>query len=192
MDLKDKKIGFAFTGSFCTLMQFFNEMVRLKEKVRSIVPIFSYSVSEYDTRFVKAEDFLRMVTEAAGRAPIKTISEAEPIGPKKILDALIIAPCTGNTLAKLTNGITDTPVLMAAKAQLRNGGPVVIAVSTNDALGANGQNIGQLMNRPGIFLVPVRQDDPIGKPNSLVADAGLILPTLEKAFDNEQINPIFI
>lgn len=192
MDISEKRIGFAFTGSFCTLMPVFMEMVKLKELVRQIVPVFSYSVSGTDTRFVKADDFFDMVTNAAGRPPIKTIPEAEPIGSKRTLDALVIAPCTGNTLAKLTNGITDTPVLMAAKAQLRNGGPVVIAVSTNDALGANGQNIGKLMNIPGIFLVPMRQDDPIGKPNSLVADMSLIIPTLEKALDGKQINPLFV
>ncbi len=191
MNLKNKKIGFAFTGSFCTVMSAYEQMQKLIEAEADVFPIFSYAVRDYDTRFVKADDFRSMVTKASGRAPITTICEAEPIGPKKLLDAVVIAPCTGNTLAKLANGITDTPVLMAAKAHLRNGGPIVVAVSSNDAMGANGQNIGKLMNQQGIFLVPMSQDAPKGKPNSLVADMNMILPALDAALNGVQTNPVF-
>ncbi len=192
MELKDKRIGFAFTGSFCTIISAYEQMVKLTKLCKQVVPIFSFAVSNYDTRFVKANDFANMVREAAGIEPITTIYDAEPIGPKKLLDAVVIAPCTGNSIAKFANGITDTPVLMAAKAHLRNGGPIVIAVSTNDALGANGQNIGKLMNQQNIYIVPMKQDAPKGKPNSLVADMDMIIPTLECSFDGKQINPVFI
>lgn len=191
MDFKDKRIGFAFTGSFCTIISAYEQMVRLCEQGVQIFPIFSFAVSSYDTRFVKAHDFYNMVYSATGREPIATIYDAEPIGPKKLLDAVIVAPCTGNSLAKLANGITDTPVLMAVKAQLRNGGPIVVAVSSNDALGANGQNIGKLMNQQNIYLVPMEQDAPRGKPNSLVADMNMIIPTLESALNGVQLNPVF-
>lgn len=191
MDLKNKRIGFAFTGSFCTIISAYEQMVKLCELGAQVFPIFSFAVNSYDTRFVKAHDFYNMVYSATGREPIATIYDAEPIGPKKLLDAIIVAPCTGNSLAKLANGITDTPVLMAVKAQLRNGGPIVIAVSSNDALGANGQNIGKLMNQQNIYLVPMAQDAPRGKPNSLVADMNMIIPSLESALNGVQLNPVF-
>lgn len=191
MDLKNKRIGFAFTGSFCTIISAYEQMVKLCELGAQVFPIFSFAVNSYDTRFVKAHDFYNMVYSATGREPITTIYDAEPIGPKKLLDAIIVAPCTGNSLAKLANGITDTPVLMAVKAQLRNGGPIVIAVSSNDALGANGQNIGKLMNQQNIYLVPMAQDAPRGKPNSLVADMNMIIPSLESALNGVQLNPVF-
>ncbi len=191
MDLKNKRIGFAFTGSFCTIISAYEQMVKLCELGAQIFPIFSFAVNSYDTRFVKAHDFYNMVYSATGREPIATIYDAEPIGPKKLLDAIVVAPCTGNSLAKLANGITDTPVLMAVKAQLRNGGPIIIAVSSNDAMGANGQNIGKLMNQQNIYLVPMGQDSPRGKPNSLVADMNMIIPTLESALNGVQLNPVF-
>lgn len=191
MDIKDKRIGFAFTGSFCTIIAAYEQMVKLCELGAQIFPIFSFAVNSYDTRFVKAHDFYNMVYSATGREPITTIYDAEPIGPKKLLDAVIVAPCTGNSLAKLANGITDTPVLMAVKAQLRNGGPIIVAVSSNDALGANGQNIGKLMNQQNIYIVPMGQDAPRGKPNSLVADMNMIIPTLESALNGVQLNPVF-
>lgn len=191
MDIKNKRIGFAFTGSFCTIIAAYEQMVKLCELGAQIFPIFSFAVNSYDTRFVKAHDFYNMVYSATGREPITTIYDAEPIGPKKLLDAVIVAPCTGNSLAKLANGITDTPVLMAVKAQLRNGGPIVVAVSSNDALGANGQNIGKLMNQQNIYIVPMGQDAPRGKPNSLVADMNMIIPTLESALNGVQLNPVF-
>ncbi len=191
MDLKDKRIGFAFTGSFCTIISAYEQMVKLCELGAQIYPVFSFAVKNYDTRFVKAKDFYDMVSAAAGREPITTIYDAEPIGPKKLLDAVVVAPCTGNSAAKLANGITDTPVLMAVKAHLRNGGPIVIALASNDAMGANGQNIGKLMNQQNIYLVPMCQDSPKGKPNSLVADMNMIIPTLESALSGVQINPVF-
>ena len=150
MELTDKRIGFAFTGSFCTLMEVYEQLVRLVPLCDKVLPIFSNAVAEYDTRFVKAKDFYCMVSKAADAQPITSIVAAEPIGPKKLLDAMIVAPATGNTLAKMANGITDTPVLMAVKSHLRNNRPVVLAVSSNDALGANGENIGKLMNRKNI------------------------------------------
>ena len=191
MDLSTKRIGFAFTGSFCTLMSVFEQMSRLALLCDKVVPIFSNSVATWDTRFTKAADFYDDVYKKTGTRPITTICEAEPIGPKKLLDAVVVAPCTGNTLAKLANGITDTPVLMAVKSHLRNQRPVIIAVSSNDALGANGKNIGELMNRQNIYIVPMRQDDPKGKPNSLVADFDMIIPTLEAALDGIQVQPIY-
>lgn len=191
MDLKNKRIGFAFTGSFCTIISAYQQMVKLCSLCDHVVPIFSFAVDSYDTRFVKALDFKNMVRSATGNEPITTIYDAEPIGPRKLLDAVIVAPCTGNSLAKLANGITDTPVLMAVKAHLRNGGPIVIAVSSNDAMGANGQNIGKLLYQQNIYLVPMNQDDPQTKPKSLVADMNMIIPTLEAAFNGVQINPVF-
>lgn len=192
MDLSTKRIGFAFTGSFCTLMNVFDQMARLTEVCDKVIPIFSDSVAKWDTRFVNAQDFYEMVYKKTGTKPITTICEAEPIGPKKLLDTIVIAPCTGNTLAKLANGITDTPVLMAVKAHLRNCRPVVIAVSSNDALGANAENIGKLINRKNIYIVPMKQDSPKGKPCSLVADFDMIIPTLEAALDGEQLQPLYI
>ncbi len=180
MDLSTKRIGFAFTGSFCTLMAVYEQMAKLTDMCDKVVPIFSNSVANWDTRFVKADEFYDMVYKKTGTKPITTICEAEPIGPKKLLDAIVVAPCTGNTLAKLANGITDTPVLMAVKSHLRNNRPVVIAVSSNDALAANAKNIGELMNRKNIYIVPMEKDDPKGKPNSLVAHFDMIIPTLEE------------
>lgn len=192
MDLNDKRIGFAFTGSFCTILSAYEQMSELCRQKAKVTPIFSFSVTSFDTRFVKAKEFKSMVTGTCGAEPITTIYDAEPIGPKKLLDAIIIAPCTGNTLAKLANGITDTPVLMAAKAHLRNGGPVILAIATNDALGANGQNIGKLLNQQEIYIVPMKQDAPTSKPDSLVCDMRMIIPTLKLALEGKQISPIFI
>lgn len=192
MELTDKRIGFAFTGSFCTLMEVYEQLVRLVPLCDKVLPIFSNAVAEYDTRFVKAKDFYCMVSKAADVQPITSIVAAEPIGPKKLLDAMIVAPATGNTLAKMANGITDTPVLMAVKSHLRNNRPVVLAVSSNDALGANGENIGKLMNRKNIYFVPMRQDAPNGKPCSVVADFSMIIPTLQAALEGQQLQPMLI
>lgn len=191
MDLSTKRIGFAFTGSFCTLMSVFEQMSRLTEICDKVVPIFSDAVTQWDTRFVKARDFYDMVYKKTDTKPITSICDAEPIGPKKLLDAVIVAPCTGNTLAKLANGITDTPVLMAVKAHLRNCRPVIIAVSSNDALGANAENIGKLLNRKNFYFVPMQQDSPKGKPCSIVADFDMIIPTIEAALNEKQIQPIY-
>ena len=150
------------------------------------------SSAEYDTRFGKADKFVNDVETIAGRKGIYTIQEAEPIGPKAYLDALVIAPCTGNTIAKLTNGITDTSVLMAAKAHLRNNKPLIISVSTNDAMGMNFKNIGQLMNMKNIYFVPFEQDNCVKKPNSLISRLDLIPATIEEALEGRQIQPVLI
>ena len=190
MSLKGKKIGVAFTGSFCTFEKVFKELKNLVKTEAEVYPIFSDSAQTINSRFGKAEEFLQNAKDITGRAPIKTIKEAEPIGPKSILDRLVIFPCTGNTIAKLANGITDTPALMSAKAHLRNGKPLVISISTNDALGMNMKNIGVLLNAKNIYFVPFGQDDPMKKPNSMVAHTELLIPTLEKALQNEQYQPL--
>lgn len=140
----------------------------------------------------KLGDFIKKIEDITGEKIIHTIQDAEPIGPKHLTDILIIAPCSGNTIAKLANSITDTPALMAAKSHLRNGNPIVIAISTNDGLGASAQNIGKLLNRTGYYFVPFRQDNPITKPRSIVFDPRYIVKTLEQALDNEQIQPILL
>lgn len=183
-------IGFAITGSFCTLKQILPYIEKLKTTGHNITPIFSYSVSDTDTRFFLAKEFRRAVTAICGREPMCTIVEAEPIGPQNLLDVLVIAPCTGNTLAKINHAITDTPVLMAVKAHLRNNKPVVIAVSTNDGLSANAKNIGDLLNKKNIYFVPYAQDDCIKKQRSLVADFSLIEDTITGALEGIQIQPI--
>jgi len=190
MTLKDKEVGFAMTGSFCTFKPIFEEMEKLKKAGANITPIFSNSIQNINCRFGKTEDFIRRAKDITGKAPIMTLEEAEPIGPKALLDILIIAPCTGNTLAKLSLAITDSPVLMAAKAHLRNDRPVVIFVSTNDGLSMNFKNIGALLNCKNIYFVPFTQDNYKSKPNSLVAETSLILETLESALDRKQLQPI--
>ena len=184
-------IGFAFCGSFCTYAQVF-PVLEVLAKEHQIVPIFSFSSAAIDSRFGSADAHLDKVREICGRSPLRTIEGAEPIGPKKLLDALIIAPCTGNTLAKLAHSIADTPVTMAAKSHLRNGRPVIVAVSTNDALAGAAENIGKLLARKHYYFVPFGQDDPIGKPTSMVADFTLIPQTLEAACEGKQIQPILI
>lgn len=190
MDLKEKKIGFALTGSFCTFTRILNIIESMTKEGVDIQPIFSRNVSEMDSRFWKSREFIAKVQELTGRQGIFTIQEAEPIGPKGYLDAMVIAPCTGNTLAKLASGITDTPVLMAAKAHLRNEKPLIIAVSTNDALGMNLKNIGLLMNTKNIYFVPFGQDDFEKKPLSLVAHMEQIPKTIEAAMQRRQIQPV--
>lgn len=177
------------TGSFCTLNNYLPIMKELC-KTNKVFPIFSEMVAKQDNRFTYAKDFFNTVAEICGNLPITTIVEAEPIGPKKLLDILIVAPCTGNTLAKLNHAITDTAVLMAIKAHLRNDKPVILAVSTNDALSMNAVNIGGLLNKKNIFFVPYYQDDPITKTRSITADADLIIPTVEFALKGIQIQPI--
>lgn len=190
MNLEGKSIGFALTGSFCTYKSVFVQMERLVDCKANVYPIFSNAAQSFNTRFGKAEDFLQQANELTGHKPITTIPEAEPIGPKGYLDALIIAPCTGNTTAKLANAITDTPVLMAAKAHLRNEKPLILALSTNDALAMNMKNVGLLLNCKNIYVVPFGQDNYKKKTNSLVAHMDLIIPTLEYALDGIQIQPI--
>ncbi len=190
MSLTGKRIGIAFTGSFCTYEKGFHELEKLSDEGAIIQPIFSTIAASSNNRFGKAEDFLNRAKKITGQTPIHTIEGAEPIGPKKLLDILVILPCTGNTLAKLANGITDSPVLMAAKAHLRNNRPLLISLSTNDALGMNMKNIGLLMNAKNIYFIPFGQDDPEGKPNSLISSTGLLIPSLEAALEGRQLQPV--
>lgn len=192
MVLSGIKVGFCITGSFCTLNAILPEIKRLVDEGADVFPIFSYSVATTDTRFITAADFRKKVEEITGKKPVDTITGAEIFGPSTQLDLVIIAPCTGNTLAKLINGITDTPVLMAAKAHLRNQRPLLIAFSTNDGLGNNAKNLGLALNMKNIFLVPFFQDDPEKKPNSLTADVERILPSASKALEKTQIQPVII
>ena len=185
-------VGFAFCGSFCTLAQAMDALEAVKARYETVIPIVSENVAATDTRFGNAHDFLREMERICDHRVIQTVKEAEPIGPKKLLDALVICPCTGNTLAKLAHGIADTSVTMAAKAHLRNGRPLVLAPSTNDGLSAAAANIGQLLNRKHIYFVPFRQDDPAGKPTSLVSDFAQVADTLEKALAGEQIQPVLL
>jgi dipicolinate synthase subunit B len=190
MELVGKKIGFALTGSFCTLSRAVKEIQTLVDKGADVVPIMSGIVYSTDTRFGRADELRETVKKITGNDIINTIAEAEPIGPKKLLDMLIIEPCTGCTLAKIANGVTDTSVTMACKAHLRNNRPVVIAVSTNDGLSGSAKNIGALMSCKNIYFVPFGQDDFVKKPTSLVADMTQTAQTAELAFDGRQLQPI--
>ncbi len=184
-------IGFALCGSFCTFSQVFPVLEALSS-AHTVIPIFSYSASQTDSRFGQAADFLRRAEVLTGQTPITTLAAAEPIGPKKLLDLLIIAPCTGNTLAKLAAGIADTPVTMAAKSHLRNARPILLAVSTNDALAGAAGNIGKLLARKHYYFVPFRQDDPVKKPTSAVADFRLIPEAARLAAEGKQLQPILL
>ena len=184
-------IGFALTGSFCT----FDAVLSVLEELQNhydIVPILSQNSSTIDSRFGTAQEHLQRITAICGTLPLTTIAQVEPIGPKKLLDALVIAPCTGNTLAKLSHSIADTPVTMAAKSHLRNGKPVIVAISTNDALAGSAENIGRLLARKNYYFVPFRQDDPQKKPTSIVADFSQIPATVEAALSGKQIQPILL
>jgi len=189
--MRGKKIGFAITGSFCTFATILPQM-ELLAKDNQVIPIFSFNVASSDTRFYKAVDFSADVTRITGRAPITTMQAAEPIGPEKLLDVLVISPCTGNTLAKLANSITDTPVLMAAKAHIRNDRPLVVGISTNDALSGAAKNMGALLNYRNVFFVPMRQDNPVSKERSVVADFTLVKKTCIAALKGKQLQPIFM
>ena len=185
------RVGIALCGSYCTYEKLFAQLGRLGEKYE-LVPIMSETAAKADTRFGKAADFKARLREITGSEPVENIIDAEPLGPSKPMDALVIAPCTGNTLAKLACSIADTPVTMAAKSHLRNGRPVIIAISTNDALAGAAQNIGKLLVRKHIYFVPFRQDDPVRKPTSIVADFTKIPQTLEEALAGRQIQPILL
>lgn len=192
MDLADKRIGFAITGSFCTysqVMPVIEEMVKLGA---TVVPILSYNAAVHDTRFIKAAELKKFLEETTGNKILECLVDVEPIGPKKLLDLVIVAPCTGNSLAKLALGVTDTPVLLAAKSHLRNGRPVLIAVSTNDALGANAKNMGLLLNTRNIYFVPYRQDNNVEKCTSIVADMGRLIEAAKAALDSKQIQPVML
>ena len=190
MGVKALKIGFALCGSFCTFSKVIPEIANLKALGYDVLPIMSPIAFSTDTRFGKASDFVSQIEEICKNKVITTITEAEPIGPKKLLDALIIAPATGNTIAKLACGITDTSVTMAAKAHLRNARPLIIAISTNDGLSANAKNIGILSARENIYFVPYGQDDPQNKSTSLVAHMQEIPETLKYALNAMQIQPL--
>lgn len=184
-------LGFAMCGSFCTLSKSIDQMEKLSEIGYDILPIMSFNVSNLDTKFGKAQDFKNRVESICGKSIIDTIVKAEPIGPQKMADIMLIAPCTGNTLAKLCHAVTDTPVLMAAKSHLRIQRPIVIALATNDALGASAKNIGKALNTKNLYFVPMSQDDPENKPTSMVAHFDLIPETIESALNKQQIQPIF-
>ncbi|MGE5390982.1 MAG: dipicolinate synthase subunit B [Deltaproteobacteria bacterium] len=186
------KIGVVLTGSHCTVGEVLPYIQQLKYEGGQIFPIFSYTVDQTNSRFYQADDLKDQISLVTSEPIINTIVGAEPIGPKKLLDVVVIAPATGNTIAKLANGIVDTPALMAAKAQLRNGRPIVIAVSTNDGLGINARNIGMLINMKNIYFVPFRQDNPTEKANSLVADMELIADTVVSALQGKQIQPVLL
>lgn len=185
-------IGFAITGSFCTLETILTEMENLTKLGYNLIPIFSFNVAKEDTRYFLAKDFREKVIKITGKEPIDTLQLAEPLGPSGIIDAMVVAPTTGNTLAKLANAITDTPVLMAVKSQLRNHRPVILAISTNDALGLNMSNLARLMSTKDIYFVPFGQDNPDKKPKSCIADYSLIAKTVESALTGKQLQPVLI
>lgn len=185
-------IGVALTGSFCTLGEVLPQLAELAKTGAILLPIVSGAVADTDTRFGSAAYFLQRLEEITGRPALTSLAQVEPIGPKKLLDILLVSPCTGNTLSKLALGITDTAVTMACKAHLRNGRPLVLAPATNDALGASAANLGRLHNTRHVFFVPYRQDDPHGKENSMVADFTLIIPALEAALQNRQLQPVIL
>lgn len=192
MSLKNVKIGFALTGSFCTFEKTIEQMENLVKLGAEVIPIMSYNSYKLDTKFGTALEHINKIKQITNKEIIHTIQEAEPIGPKKLTDIMLIAPCSGNTIAKLANGVTDTPVVMAAKSHLRNQLPLVIAISTNDALSGSAENIGKILNRRNYYFVPFRQDNPITKPNSLVFDPKYIQETLEKALEGEQFQPVIL
>ncbi|GHU43046.1 dipicolinate synthase subunit B [Clostridia bacterium] len=185
-----KNIGIALTGSFCTYEKVFEAIRYLADKGANLHTIFSNHAASIDTRFGNCQEFINRAKDITGKVPIITIPGAEPIGPKAMLDILVIAPCTGNTLSKLANGISDTPVLMAAKSHLRNNKPLVIFLSTNDALGMNLKNIGILLNTKNIYFVPFGQDNYVAKPNSMVAHIDFLPDTIGKALEHKQIQPV--
>lgn len=192
MNLEGLRIGFCVCGSFCTFDQVIPEISKLVHKGADVTPIFSNSVYTMDTRFFMAKEFRSIVEEITGKSVIKSIVEAEPIGPQGLLDLVVVAPCTGNTLTKLAYGVTDTAVTMACKSHLRNLRPVIIGISTNDGLGGNAKNIGLLLNTKNIYFVPFGQDNPIKKSNSLVAKFDMILQTVEEAIKGKQTQPLLI
>lgn len=191
MNLENKNIGFALTGSFCTFEKTINEMEKLSKKC-NIIPIMSFNSYFLDTKFGKALDIRKRIEDICNKPIINTIQKAEPIGPKRMLDALVIAPCSGNTIAKLANDIIDTPATMACKSALRNETPIIIGISTNNALSGAAENIGKLLNRRNYFFIPFKHDNPITKPRSMVFDITYLEKTIEEALDYKQISPIIL
>ncbi len=190
--LRGVRVGVVVTGSHCTIGDVISQIRDLKGEGADILPIFSYTVDKTDNRFYQVHDLRTQINEISNKPIINTIVGAEPIGPQKLLDVVVVAPATGNTIAKLANGIVDTPALMAVKAHLRNQRPVVIAISTNDALGINARNIGLLINMKNIYFVPFRQDDPLNKCNSLVASMDRLLDTVVCALQGKQLQPVLL
>ncbi len=192
MRFKDLKIGFAVTGSHCTIAEALPMMRLLKDEGARVIPILSQAVVTNDTRYGTVEELLGKIDAITGEKPLLTLVDVEPIGPKKMFDLVVVAPCTGNTLAKLASGVTDSSVLLACKAELRNNRPVVIAISTNDGLSANAKNLGTLLNRKNVFFVPFGQDAPETKEASLIAKMSLLPETILEALQNRQIQPLLI
>ena len=192
MNIEGKRIGFVMTGSFFTFRKTIDELKKIVKLGAKVVPIMSENSYTMDTKFGKAEDFINEVEDITGTKILHTIQEVEPIGPKDMLDILVVAPATGNTMAKLANDIIDNSATMAVKSHLRREKPVIIAISTNNGLSGAGENIGKLFNRKHYYFVPFRQDNPITKPRSLVFDPSYLSKTIEYALDNEQIQPIIL
>lgn len=186
------KLGLCVTGSFCTLSKMLSTLDGIAADGFDITPIFSFNVATLDTRFFKQTDFEAEIVKRTGKTPITSIAEAEPLGTSRPLDVMLVAPCTGNTLAKIAHGITDTPVTMAVKAHLRGNRPVVLAIASNDSLAANARNIGRLLNTKNIYFVPFGQDAPSQKPNSLVCDFSLALPAIRAAMQGKQLQPVLL
>lgn len=190
--MEQVKVGFAFCGSFCTLSTAMAALEQVKARFGDVTPIVSEAAAANDTRFGPAHEFMREMERICDKRVIDSLVKAEPIGPKKLLDVLVICPCTGNTLAKLANGITDSTVTLAAKAHLRNGRPLVICPATNDALAASAKNIGALLDKKHVYFVPFRQDDPQSKPTSLVADFSLVPDAIAAALEGRQLQPLLL
>jgi dipicolinic acid synthetase, B subunit len=192
MDVKGKRIGFGWTGSHCTYDQVLPEVEKLVRKGAEVIPIVTYTVKNTTTRFGSGAEWIEKLEKATGKKVIDSIVDAEPLGPREPLDCMVIAPLTGNSMSKLANALTDSPVLMAAKATMRNHRPVVLGISTNDALGLNGVNLMRLMAAKDIFFIPFGQDDPWNKPNSMVADMTKLIETVETALEHRQLQPVLI
>lgn len=192
MDLKGKRIGFILTGSFCTFSKVIPKIKEIVDTGADVIPIMSFNAYNLDTKFGNAKEHIERIEKITGKKILNTIQEVETIGPKRLTDIMVIAPCSGNTISKLAYDIIDTPATMAVKSHLRNNLPIVIAPSTNNALGANAENIGKLLNRKNYFFVPFKQDNPITKPRSAVFDETYLLKTIELALEKEQISPILL
>lgn len=190
--MNSTRVGFALTGSFCTFAQVFEQMEELVRRGYDVTPILSYNAGREENRFFTPAQIHQRLTEITGKKPLTTLNEVEPIGPKKLMDIYVLAPATGNSLGKLANGVYDTPALLGAKSHLRNGRPVVIAVSTNDGLALSGANIGKLLAVNNLYFVPYGQDDPYGKPRSLVAHFDKIPQTVASALAGVQIQPMLL
>lgn len=190
MELKGVRVGFAITGSFCTFEKIIPQIENLIKEGAEVLPILSTNAANIDTRFGTAKDFKEKLVQITGKQIVETLVQAEPVGPNNLVDIIIVAPCTGNSLAKLANAVTDTAVLMVVKSHVRNNKPVVLGISTNDGLGGNSRNLGVLLNTKNYYFVPFAQDDSIKKPKSLIFKTELIIPTLKEALDGKQIQPI--